>query len=151
MDWSEEELRRELNRYETELREAGKSRNTVTSYVQPVERFLNWLLGRYAPKRAAVGSGARRPQEINEPPHRGVSRYDALREYLSERSEPVIRLSFEKIEQIIDGALPPSARRYRAWWGNERSGTHVHARSWLNAGRRTANVDMSAGTVEFVK
>ena len=40
-----------LNNYETELREAGKARNTITSYVQPVERFLNWLAGSYRPTR----------------------------------------------------------------------------------------------------
>jgi hypothetical protein len=61
-------------------------------------------------------------------------------------------LSLAEIEQIIGQPLPPSARRHRAWWANERSGSHVHARSWLEAtpARRTANVDLNAGTVEFI-
>ena len=83
------------------------------------------------------------------PGRSGRSRYDGLWNYLSPRSEPVVRLSFAQIERIIGGALPASARRYRPWWANEESGTHVHARSWLDSGRRTANVDLNAETVDF--
>lgn len=139
-----------LDRYETELRDAGKARNTINSYVQPVERFLNWLTGN-RPKRGGGGAPfdppGRSPSTPN--PSRG-SRYDGLREYLANRAEPVVRLSFAEIERIIGGSLPPSARRHRPWWANQHAGTHVHARSWLDAGRRTANVDMNGATVDFV-
>jgi len=134
------------------LRQAGKARNTVTTYVQPVERFLNWLGGHYQPTRSVsappTGAGS---TPIWVAGRRGTSRYDGLRAHLSERPEQVVRLSFAQIERIIGGALPASARRYRPWWANERSGTHVHARSWLEAGRRAANVDLSAETIDFVR
>jgi hypothetical protein len=81
----------------------------------------------------------------------GSSRYDPLRRYLAERTDAVIRLSFAEIEQIIRGPLPASARRHRPWWANERSGSHVHASAWMGAGRRTANVDLNGGFVEFIR
>jgi hypothetical protein len=157
--WSVQELRVELDRYEEELRTAGKARNTVTTYVYPVDRFLNWLDGPYRPIRAAsrpiadadigrdvvtiAGMGSLRL---------GRSRYDGLRTYLSGRSEPQVRLSFAEIERIIGQPLPSSARRHRAWWANERSGSHAHARSWLEADppRRTANVDLNAEVADFL-
>jgi hypothetical protein len=79
------------------------------------------------------------------------SRYDPLRRYLVGHSEPVIHLSFTEIERIIGAPLPASARRHRPWWANERSGSHVHASAWMGADRRTANVDINAGTVDFTR
>lgn len=149
--WTDEALRVELDRYENDLRTAGKARNTVTTYVQPVERFLNWLAGQYRPRPGVSGAGASRHDALSRGANRsGNSRYNGLREYLSRRTEAVVRLSFVEIERIIGGPLPASARRYRPWWANEQSGTHVHARSWLDAGRRTSNVDLKGATVDFV-
>jgi hypothetical protein len=148
--WTDQELRTALDRYEVALRDAGKARNTVTTYIQPVERFLNWLGGRYSPTRNAPGPTATWISGQDLTSRRSTSRYDGLREYLSQRTEPVVRLTFSEIEDIIGGALPASARRYRPWWANERSGTHVHARAWIDAGRRTANVDLQEATAEFV-
>lgn len=142
--WSERELREALDRFEIELRAAGKARNTITTYVQHPERFINWLVGGYRPSVAASRGGEARSSGR-------TSRYDPLRLYLREHSEPVVRLTFSEIERILGVTLPKSARRYRPWWANEAAGTHVHARAWLEAGRRTANVDLNAGTVEFVR
>ena len=50
--WSARQLRAELDRYEAELRAAGKARNTINTYVQHPERFINWLEGRYRPAPA---------------------------------------------------------------------------------------------------
>lgn len=148
--WTDQELRAALDRYELALRDAGKARNTVTTYVQPVERFLNWLGGRYSPTRTAPGPAATSISDQDLTSGRSTSRYDGLRDYLLQRTEPVVRLTFSEIEDIIGGPLPASARRYRPWWANERSGTHVHARAWIDAGRRTANVDLHAATADFV-
>lgn len=145
----------ELDRYEEELGTEGKPRNTITSYVYPVDRFLKWLDEPYRPIRAVprpprTGAGV---ESLNgEGTLRvGRSRYDGLRTYLMGRSEPQVRLSFPEIEQIIGQPLPSSARRHRAWWANERSGSHVHAAAWMGAGRRTVNVDIDAGLVDFVR
>ena len=154
-----------LRRYESDLREAGKARITIATLVDPVERFVSWLTN---PHRPLVKTTERPPGETSgttaEPPSqtdlghpapqvsRGRrSRYDGLRQHLASRTEDVVRLSFAQIEGLIDGELPPSAQKYRPWWANERGGTHVHALAWLDAGRRTANVDLNAQTVDFVK
>ena len=154
--WSARELRGELNRYEQELRAAGKARNTINTYVQHPERFINWLEGRYRPTQSdpswnpglPPSDGGRSDFTEKRMPG-GSSRYDPLRRHLAGRSEPVVHLSFAEIERIIGGPLPASARRHRPWWANERSGSHVHASAWMGAGRRTANVDLNAGTVDF--
>jgi len=156
--WSARELKGELNRYEEELRAAGKTRNTINTYVQHPERFINWLEGRYRPTQAdanwnpgpAAGGYDRGPFD-EERMSGGTSRYDPLKRYLAERTAPVIHLSFGDVERIIGGPLPASARRHRPWWANERSGSHVHASAWMGAGRRTTNVDLNAATVDFVR
>jgi hypothetical protein len=135
--WTELELRQALDRYEEELRRAGKARNTITTYVQHPERFINWLVGSYRP--------AARPNGRTS-----SSRYQPLCDHLSNCKELVVRMTFGEIERTLGAALPDSARKYRPWWANEAAGTHVHARAWLDAGRRTTNVDLNAGTVEFV-
>lgn len=156
--WSARELRSQLNRYEEELRAAGKTRNTINTYVQHPERFVNWLEGRYRPMQADPNwepdlptSGDDRGAVGDDRISGRSSRYDPLRSYLAGRSEPVVHLSFAEVEHIIGGPLPASARRHRPWWANERSGSHVHASAWMEAGRRTANVDLNIGAVDFVR
>jgi hypothetical protein len=79
------------------------------------------------------------------------SKYTPLRDFLSEQSAPVVKMSFAEIERILGANLPPSARKYPAWWENELVGTHHHARSWLDARRRTQRLDLNMQTVEFAK
>ncbi|MGO8964117.1 DUF7662 domain-containing protein [Mycobacterium sp.] len=138
--WSARELKSELNRYEEELRAAGKTRNTINTYVQHPERFIKWL-DRNRPTQADAKPGGY---------DCGTSKYDPLKKYLAERTDPVIHLSFGEIERIIGRPLPASARLYRAWWANERD-SHVHASAWMEAGRRTTKVDLNADTVDFVQ
>lgn len=140
----------ELDRYEEDLRTAGRTRNTLTAYLHPVERFLNWLEGPYRPIRGRPTPTSPRSGGDVGLARGGRSRYDGLRDFLLAQAEPVVHLSFVEIERIIGGSLPASARRHRPWWANEKSGSHVHARSWLDAGRRTANVDLKTGNVDFV-
>ena len=69
----------ELDRYEAELRGAGKARNTITTYVYPVERFLNWLEGRYRPTRASTAPPTGPPPSLGSAPsRRGRSRLRRL-------------------------------------------------------------------------
>lgn len=55
--------------------------------------------------------------------------------------------SFCEIERILGLALPASARRYSAWWRNDASSGHSHARAWLSG--RQAQVNLGRGTVVF--
>lgn len=156
MRWSARELKDELDRYESELRAEGKARNTINTYVQHPERFINWLERRYTPTLTisnsrpdfTTGRGSRGGIGEGRVSRRG-SRYDPLKAYLDGRNDPVIHLTFEEIEGILGAPLPPSAYRYPAWWANEQSGSHVHARAWLGARRRTTNVNLNGDTVEF--
>jgi hypothetical protein len=80
-----------------------------------------------------------------------MAKYDPLRDHLTRCTEPTLRLSFAEIERILGDVLPASARRYTAWWANEREGTHVHAHSWLDPGYETQHLDLNGATVEFVR
>jgi hypothetical protein len=143
--WTEPELRAALDRYETELREAGKKRNTINTYVQHPERFINWLCRNSGGEQETHAMAT-----VIAPTSTRGSRYDPLRAHLRDRGEPVVRMTFAEIERLLASGLPASARRYPAWWANEESGTHVHARAWLDAGRRTAHVNLRSETVEFI-
>jgi hypothetical protein len=55
-------------------------------------------------------------------------------------------MTFDEVDQLV-GGLPPSSRRWAAWWANDP--THVQARAWLEVGRRVDTVDLRAGWVAF--
>lgn len=57
------------------------------------------------------------------------SRYVPLRDYLANRDDHEVKLSFAQIEELV-GPLPDSARSHRAWWSNS---SHV-ARAWRDVG-----------------
>jgi hypothetical protein len=52
--WTIDDLRRELARFERELRTAGLRDSSVHTYVDRSERFVSWLAGEYQP-RGPVG------------------------------------------------------------------------------------------------
>ncbi len=60
------------------------------------------------------------------------------------------RLGFAEIERILGFGLPRSAHDHQAWWSNTRAG-HSHAAAWLDAGWRTAALDLAARQVSFVR
>lgn len=53
------DLRRELDRFERELRAAGLRENTVKTYTDRTARFLRWLEGDYEPRGPVSTAGAR--------------------------------------------------------------------------------------------
>ncbi|WP_456365879.1 PEGA domain-containing protein [Thermococcus sp.] len=86
-------------------------------------------------------------EDISSPPH-PTPEYEALGTYLLRIKDDAVKLRFEEIERIISAKLPGSARKYRAWWGNDR--THPHAvKGWINAGWRVKRVDLDNQIVEF--
>lgn len=105
---------------------------------------------------SASGSQAQRPanplpkREAGSDAPRG-SIYTPLGDYLANLDADSVELSFAEIERVLSGPLPNSARRHRPWWGNERSGSHSHARAWLDAGWRVDTVDLSAGSVRYIR
>lgn len=80
-----------------------------------------------------------------------MTKYDRLYEFLKDRPGDQVTPSFDDIERLLNATLPPSARRYPAWWSsNTRRGdqTHVQARAWMDAGWK-AVPDFRLGRVAF--
>ncbi len=78
------------------------------------------------------------------------SRYAPLGIYLQALQKDRIELTFGQIEEIIGGPLPAYARRHRSWWANDSVG-HVQSRQWIEAGWRTASINMSGENVAFYR
>ena len=77
-------------------------------------------------------------------------RYRNLYLHLCSLAEREWSASFPCIESIIGNRLPSSARNYREWWSNHQGpGIHSQARSWIAAGWRVAEVNMSTEMVLF--
>ncbi len=79
-----------------------------------------------------------------------MSKYAPLTTHLRASGQASVPLSFDKIERIIGVKLPPSAFKYRAWWSNNPTNS-VITHAWLDAGYKTANVDMSGRKLVFRK
>lgn len=77
-----------------------------------------------------------------------MSKYEPLPQFLLAKNVSSLRLAFQDIEDILGFTLPKSAYAHEAWWSNNETG-HSHARSWLRAGWRTAEVDLAACKVTF--
>ena len=78
------------------------------------------------------------------------SKYGLLARFLEQSDQDMLRMTFEEVEQKIQGRLPPTAWEHRAWWAN--SETHAHARyGWMNVGYETSSVDMEAQEVVFLR
>lgn len=70
-----------------------------------------------------------------------TGKYRPLHVLLAGSSSETLTLAFTQIDGLV-GGLPPSARRYRAWWANEKGGRHVQATAWLAAGYAVVEVDL---------
>lgn len=94
--------------------------------------------------------GATRRSEEPEVAAGGSRRgsYEPLRSHLKSVSQEVVTFSFDDLERILGRKLPASAHNHRAWWGNQ-VGTHSHARSWLEAGWRIDDANLTARRVTF--
>lgn len=79
-----------------------------------------------------------------------MGKYDPLMHRLAESGASEVPMTFGEIEAVIGAALPPVARKHRAWWSNNPSNS-VITRAWLEAGYRTARVDMADERLVFQK
>lgn len=68
------------------------------------------------------------------------TKYRPLYEYLLQRKDGDLIMTFSDIEDIIGSELPISARKYSAFWGNNKNGEHPYCKSWLDAGFKTVDV-----------
>jgi hypothetical protein len=77
-----------------------------------------------------------------------MSKYEPLPQFLASERAANKRMSFAEIERILGFKLPKSAYSHEAWWSNNATG-HSHARTWLEAGWRTEDVDLAERKVTF--
>lgn len=76
-------------------------------------------------------------------------KYKPLAEYLYEKWEKKIQVSYEKIEEILGFSLPETAYNFpQSYWANTQ--THSYASSWLAIGYK-AKVDVENKIVTFEK
>ncbi|WP_353473979.1 hypothetical protein PVT71_18810 [Salipiger sp. H15] len=80
-----------------------------------------------------------------------MSLYDPLKDRLSSLRVTTVRMKFADIEEIIGRELPPSARKYPAWWGNNDQDGKRHSAAWLHAGWRTEDLALEMEEVSFVR
>jgi hypothetical protein len=76
-------------------------------------------------------------------------KYFPLQNYLKNKSDTHIILSFDEIEAILNAPLPSSAYNYQAWWVNSTK-AHTHSSTWLDVGFVVGQVRFGE-TVEFIK
>jgi len=81
-----------------------------------------------------------------------LGQYRPLFDFLTAQGAEVnsVEMTLKQIADLLHGQLPPSAYKHRAWWSNSNANnTHSHARAWLQAGWRTADVSLGQQYVEF--
>ncbi|WP_422733861.1 DUF7662 domain-containing protein [Micromonospora sp. WMMD558] len=82
-----------------------------------------------------------------------MAKYDPLTGFLQRQpaDKDTVRMSFQRLEEILGRSLPPSARYDRTWWGNTVNRTRVQAHAWLTAGWTVAVVDLGEELVIFAR
>lgn len=78
-----------------------------------------------------------------------MAKYDALSEILRTTHATSRTFTFDELDDLIPGGLPPSARQHRPWWGNSVS-SDGQAASWLGEGWKVEAVTLPE-RVTFVK
>jgi hypothetical protein len=76
-----------------------------------------------------------------------MGKYDPLKAFLQASDAEEIALNFDEIEALL-GAPLPASQRHPAWWSNNPSNNPM-TRTWLGAGYRTEQLDVSARKVVF--
>jgi hypothetical protein len=74
-----------------------------------------------------------------------------MTDFLKRHERGEIRMSFQRLEEVLGARLPPSARYDRTWWGNTSHRTRVQAHAWLNAGWKVHTVDLTRELVTFTR
>lgn len=87
--------------------------------------------------------------ETNMQEYKSSKKYRYLSKYIQDSDQSTLRLSFSKIEDILQFQLPDSARKYREFWANTTS--HSIALSWLSINYKTTEVNLEQEYVVFEK
>jgi hypothetical protein len=77
--------------------------------------------------------------------------YEPLARFLGGLKEDSWTASFVQIETKLGFELPPSARKYRQWWSNEKGKGHSQKVGWQSVGWETRDVDLRDEQVRFIR
>lgn len=78
-----------------------------------------------------------------------MSKYYRLKDFLADRDQDHIPMTFAEIEKILEFPLPAS-KQYPAWWSNNPSNNPM-TQEWLDAGFETESVNISGEKLVFRK
>lgn len=108
------------------------------------------LLAVREPQAGYLGEEEIVPAEDEAEP--SESRYAPLAIWLQNQppQKNLVKPTFSKIEEIIQGPLPESAYKHRAWWAND-TVSHVQSEQWLDVGWRVSSINMSSQVVRFTR
>lgn len=79
-----------------------------------------------------------------------MAKYEKIGSFLEKLVPNRMEFSFVQLEELIEGKLPPSARKYKAWWGN----TKIPGRqseNWLKRNWMATDVDLVRERVAFTR
>ena len=74
-------------------------------------------------------------------------KYQKLTDYLQNRNQKEILLTFAEIEEILGFSLDASAFQYKEFWANCTASTKAY--SWMDAGYEIAEIDFKNQTLLF--
>ena len=79
-----------------------------------------------------------------------MGKYDPLRDYLKRQESELVTLSFSKIEEILGGELPDSARKYKWFWNGDRNvKNRSQNKAWHEAGYIPTSIALENEYVTF--
>ena len=97
----------------------------------------------------ALNNNSKKPEKPVFPIDNVSEKYRALAEYLYEKWEKKIVLTYTEIEEVLNFKLPTTAYNFpKAYWANTL--THSYATSWLSVGYK-ARVNSETMSVTFEK
>lgn len=76
-----------------------------------------------------------------------MTKYKPLSDRLTDHSGEEWRASFSDLEEVLGFPLPKSARKGRAWWGND--GDKGHHKAWGGVGWNIHDIDPASEYVTF--
>ncbi len=81
------------------------------------------------------------------------SKYRPLEEWFRNQSPTAkqIKLTFDRVEEILGAPLPASATKLQTWWTNVHPKIQSHRTAWLNNGWMVKEFDQQARWVRFVR
>jgi hypothetical protein len=113
----------------------------------------NRIWFRPTPSAAAVASAVApepaEPELLRPQLDEHSGKYSALFAWLQEQDAPEVSTTFGSIEDLLGFSLPPSSRDHLTHWYSY-DGSAV-ARAVIDAGWKATGVDLTAGTVTFIK